>query len=42
MRIIMDFRPNKTPVEIIKEGSFGWSYFGDIYASTNGKWYRNS
>ena len=38
----MDFRPNKTPVEIIKEGAFGRTYFGDIYSSINDKWCRNS
>ena len=35
----MDFSPNKTPIEIIKEGAFGDSYFRDIYSSINGKWY---
>ena len=38
----MKFAPNKTPVEIIKEGAFGGTYFRDIYSSVNGKWYRNS
>ena len=38
----MDFNPNKTPIEIIKEGAFGGNYFRDIYSSINGKWYRNS
>ena len=28
----MDFGANKTPVEIIKEGAFGGSYFRDIYS----------
>ena len=37
----MEFNPNKTPVEIIKEGSFGETYFRDIYSLVNGKWYRN-
>ena len=41
MHIIMAFRPNKTPVEIIKEGAFGGTFFRDIYSSTNDKWYRN-
>ena len=36
------FRPNKTPVEVIREGAFGGTYFGDIYSGVNGKWYRNS
>ena len=38
----MSFNPNKTPIEIIKEGAFGGTYFRDIYSSINGKWYRNS
>ena len=27
----MDFSPNKTPIEIIKEVGFGGTYFRDIY-----------
>ena len=38
----MDFGTNKTPVEIIKEGAFGGTYFRDIYSSINGKWFRKS
>ena len=38
----MLFNPNKTPIEIIKEGAFGGTYFRDIYSSINGKRYRNS
>ena len=38
----MDFGTNKTPVEIIKEGSFGGTYFRDIYSSVNDKFYKNS
>ena len=38
----MNFAPNKTPIEIIKEGAFGGTYFRDMYSSINGKWYRNS
>ena len=38
----MNFAPNKTPIEIIKEGEFGGTYFRDIYSSVNSKWYRNS
>ena len=38
----MDFGTNKTPVEIIKEGSSGRTYFGDIFSGINGKWYRKS
>ena len=35
----MNFAPNKTPVETIREGG---TYFRDIYSGVNGKWYRNS
>ena len=38
----MDFSTNETPVEIIKEGSFGGTYFRDIYYSVNDKFYKNS
>ena len=38
----MNFAPNKTPIEIIKEGAFGGTYFRDIYSCVNNKWYRNS
>ena len=38
----MDFGTNKTPVEIIKEGSFDDTYFRDIYFSVNDKFYKNS
>ena len=38
----MDFGANKTPVEIIKEGAFGVTYFRDIYSGIKGKWYKSS
>ena len=38
----MNFSPNKTPAEIIKEDALGGTYFRDIYSGVNGKWYRNS
>ena len=38
----MDFNPNKTPIKTIKEGSFGGTYFRDIHAGINEKWYKNS
>ena len=28
----MDFRPNVTPIEVIKKGAFGGTYFRDIYS----------
>ena len=38
----MKFSPNKTPVEVIKEGAFGGTYFRDIYSCVNRRWHRNS
>ena len=38
----MDVGANKTPVEVIKEGAFGGTYFRDIYSGINRKWYRKS
>ena len=38
----MDFGTNKTPIEIIKEGTFGGTYFRDIYSGVNDKFYKNS
>ena len=38
----MNFGTNKTPIEIIKEGSFDGTYFRDIYSGINDKWYRNT
>ena len=38
----LNFKPNKTPVEITTEGALGGTYFRDIYSGVNGKWYRNS
>ena len=37
----MEFNSNKTPVEVIKEGAFGGTYFRDIYSGANRKWYIN-
>ena len=33
----MDLSPNKTPIEISKEGAFGGTYFRGIYSDINGK-----
>ena len=33
----MDFSPNKTPIEVFREGAFGGTYFRDIYSGINGK-----
>ena len=38
----MDFSTNKTPVEIIKDGTFGGTYFRDIYSGVNDKFYKDS
>ena len=38
----MGFSPNKTPIEVIREGAFGGTYFRDIYSGINDKWYRKS
>ena len=36
----MSFIPNKTRIEIIKEGEFGGTYFRNIYSGINEKWYK--
>ena len=33
----MSFNPNKTPIEIIKEGAFGDTYFRNIYSDIDEK-----
>ena len=38
----MDFEANKIPIEIIKEGAFGGTFFRDTYSGVNGKWYGKS
>ena len=38
----IELHPNKSPVEVIKEGVFGSTYFRDIYSNVNSKWYKNS
>ena len=38
----MNFSPNKTLIEVIREGEFGGTYFRDIYSGINEKWYKNS
>ena len=32
----MDFRANKRPVEVIKKGALGGTYFREIYSGVNG------
>ena len=36
----MDLGANKTPIELIREGAFGGTYFRDIYSGVTGKWYK--
>ena len=38
----MKFGANRTPIEVIKEGAFGGTYFRDIYSGINKNWYRKS
>ena len=38
----MGFSTNKTPIEMIKEGAFGGTYFRSIYSGINEKSYKNS
>ena len=33
----MDLGANKTPIEVIREGAFGGTYFRDIYSGVTGK-----
>ena len=33
----MNFSPNKTLIEILKEGAFGGTYFRGIYSGINDK-----
>ena len=35
----MNFSPNKTPIEVIKERAFGGTYFRDIYSGINEKYF---
>ena len=38
----MDFGANKTPVEVIRQGAFGGTYFREIYSSVTEKWSKKS
>lgn len=37
-----EFRPNLTPAEIFQMGSFGGTYYRDIYSGVNNKNYKNA
>ena len=38
----MNFKPNISPVEVIKKSAFGGTYFRGIYSGVNDKFYKNS
>ena len=38
----MEFHSNISPVDVIKKGAIGGTYFRDIYSALNGKFYKNS
>ena len=38
----MDFGPNASPIEVIKNSAFGGTYFRDIYSDVNDKIYKDS
>ena len=38
----MNFRPNISPVEIIKKCAPGGTYFGDVYSGVKERFYKNS
>ena len=37
----MNFSQNKTPIEVIREGAFGGTYFRYIYSGISEKWHKN-
>ena len=37
----MDFSPNKAPIDVIKKGAFGGTYFRYVYSNIDKKWYKN-
>ena len=38
----MHFSPNKTPIDVIREGVFGGTCFRNNYSGINDRWYKNS
>ena len=38
----MEFRPNISPVDVIKKGAFGGTCLRDIYSGVTDKFYKNS
>ena len=37
----MKFIPNISPIDVIKKGAFGGTYFRDIYSRVNNNFYKN-
>ena len=37
-----DFKPNISPIDAIKKGAFGGTYFRNIYSNVNNKFYKNT
>ena len=33
-----EFQSKKTPIQVIREGAFGGTYYRDIYSGINEKW----
>ena len=40
--LLMKFQRNINPVDVIKIGAFGGTYFRDIYSNITGKFYKNT
>ena len=38
----MKFNPNISPLDLIKKGAFGGTYFRNIYSNINNKFYKNT
>ena len=38
----MEFNPTISPIDVIKKGTFGGTFFRDIYSGVTGKFYENS
>ena len=38
----MKFNLNISPIDVIKKGAFGGTYFRDIYSRVNNKFYKDS
>ena len=38
----MKFNPNIRPIDVIKKGAFGGTYFRNIYSNVNNEFYKNT